>query len=296
MEKKESKVKKALLTALRYLVVTVSVAIVFYILFALLFSTQEEKRLSKENHLYDNLYETLKAKEDLIADVVDGLLLQDESIYEELFETEPPSLDPAGPERPPVESDVAEVSALTDSLMQRSGAIEDRFNEVFRLLQAHPDSIPPLSLPLRNMSYVQTGASVGVKHNPVYKLPLQHDGLDLVASQGTPVYAAAAGKVSKVVRSRKGLGNTVEMDHGNGFVTRYCLLGDISVTQGRSVKVGQKIGTVGISSSVSAPHLHFEVYHRGVVRDPVDFFFASLSPEDYSRMRFMAAKTSQSMD
>jgi hypothetical protein len=184
----------------------------------------------------------------------------------------------------------------SDSLLAKAREIDDNFAEVFRILQENADSIPPLTLPLNNMSYVQVGASVGVKHNPIYDLQVQHDGLDLIAPQGDPVYAAASGRVTKVTRSRKGLGNEVEIDHGNGYVTKYSLLGDISVTQGKYVKVGQVLGTVGVSTFVTAPHLHFEVYHNGEVKDPIDYFFSSLSPEDYSRMRIMAAKTSQSMD
>ena len=230
---------------------------------------------------------------------------RDDAIYEELFDTPPPSLEEVGgyrgegvqesealPERYYVKS----ASSQSDSLLAKAREIDENFAEVFRLLQERADSIPPLTLPLNNMSYVQVGASVGIKHNPIYDLQVQHDGLDLIAPQGDPVYAAASGRVTKVTRSRKGLGNEVEIDHGNGYVTKYSLLGDISVTQGKYVKVGQVLGTVGVSTFVTAPHLHFEVYHNGEVKDPIDYFFSSLSPEDYSRMRIMAAKTSQSMD
>ena len=146
------------------------------------------------------------------------------------------------------------------------------------------------------MSYVQTGASIGMKYNPVYKLQVQHDGLDLVAPQGAPVYAVADGVVSQVVRSRKGLGNIVEIDHGNGYVSRYCLMGEMTVVKGRRVKRDQQIGTVGISPTLPAPHLHFEIRRRGRVCDPVNFFFASLSPEEYSRMIYLSVITEQSMD
>ena len=304
-QKKDSKTKKILMAIFRYTVASVSTAIVFYILFALIFSTEEERRLQKENRLYSNMYTGMKAKEDLIGDVLDGLLERDDTIYMELFETLPPSLEEVGGYRGIGMQEnealsekyyVNSASDRADSLLDMAGEINANFAEVFRLLQERADSIPPLSLPLKKMSYVQVGASVGMKHNPIYNLQVQHNGLDLIAPQGDPVYAVADGRVSKVTRSRKGLGNEVEIDHGNGYVTRYSLLGDISVAQGKQVKLGQEIGTVGVSTFVTAPHLHFEVYHNGEVKDPIDFFFSSLSPEDYSRMRIMAAKTIQSMD
>jgi murein DD-endopeptidase MepM/ murein hydrolase activator NlpD len=247
----------------------------------------------------------MKAKEELIGDVIDGLLKKDEAIYEELFETLPPSLDeisgyPA--------SATGENETLTekyyintayqhsDSLMSLASKVDRDFHEIFRILQEKADSIPPLTLPIKDMSYVQVGASVGIKHNPVYNLQMPHEGLDLIAPQGSKVYAAAAGRVTKVTRSRKGLGNEVEIDHGNGYVTKYSLLGDISVTQGRTVSMGQVVGTVGVSTFISAPHLHFEVRYNEEIKDPIHFLFSSLTPEEYSRVQYMAAKTSQSMD
>lgn len=304
-KKKESKTKRMVMAGLRYLVASVSAAILIYVLFALFFSTQEEKRLQKENRLYSNLYDTMKAKEDLIGNVIEGLLDKDEAIYEELFETRPPSLDEISgyaslsvgeDENLPEKHYVVSASEHSDSLMSMATRIDRNFYDIFQVLQERADSIPPLTLPIKNMSYVQVGASVGMKHNPVYNLQMPHEGLDLIAPQGSKVYAAAAGRVTMVTRSRKGLGNEVEIDHGNGYVTKYSLLGDISVTQGRTVSLGQVVGTVGVSTFVSAPHLHFEVRYKGEVKDPIDFLFSSLSPEDYSRVQFMAAKTSQSMD
>ena len=163
-------------------------------------------------------------------------------------------------------------------------------------MAARKDSIPPLTLPLEEMSYVQTGASVGLKHNPLYKVDIRHEGLDLVAPQGSVVKAAADGQVRKVIRSHKGLGNIVEIDHRNGYVTRYASLGDINVSQGRMVKRGQKIGTVGISSTSFAPHLHYEVLKGEAILDPVHFLFASVSPDEYAKMLYMSVSTRQSMD
>ena len=303
MVKKASKIQRVLGEVLRYLIATVSLSVVLYIAFALVFSTEEERRLEKENRLYKARYSQMKEKERLIADVLEGLQVKDNAIYKELFETSAPSLDAVTAADLIADSDslsesfyLSAAASASESLILMAGNVDQNFAQIFALLQSRADSIPPLSLPLKGMSYVQTGASVGLKHNPVYKLPVQHDGLDLVAPQGAPVYAAADGLVTKVVRSRKGLGNTVEIDHRNGYVTRYCLLGEMTAVKGSFVKRGKKIGTVGISASVTAPHLHYEVLRGGVVQNPVHFLFTSLSPEEYSRMFYMSMSTSQSMD
>ena len=77
---------------------------------------------------------------------------------------------------------------------------------------------------------------------------------------------------------------------------RYCHLGDIHVSQGQTVAVGKKIASVGLSGNSLVPHLHFEVLKDGEYRDPVHYFFASVSPSDYANMLYMSVNTGQSMD
>ena len=300
---KMNSIRRRVGKALRYLAATVTSAIGFYILFALFFSTGEERRLRQENDLYADWYSALREKERLVDDVVEGLEMKDDALYEQIFETEAPSVDAV------TAADLISVSdslsesfylsysaSKSESLRMMAANVEENFREIYRLMAARKDSIPPLSLPLEGMSSAQTGASVGLKHNPLYKVDMQHTGIDLVAPQGSPVFAAADGIVRDIVTSSKRLGNIVEIDHRNGYVTRYALLGDISVSRGRTVKKGQKIGTVGISSTTFAPHLHYEVLRDGNILDPVNFLFASVSPEDYAKMLYMSVSTRQSMD
>ena len=299
----KQRIKALVASALRFLVASLSTAIVLYILFALVFSSEEERRLQRENRLYAARFKDMQAQERLIGDVIDGLVDKDDAIYEELFQSPAPSLDAITAAELIADSDSLSESFLlssaatkSESLMKMAGNVDRSFEEVFRMLLEKRDSVPPLSLPLNGYSYAQTGASVGPKHNPVYKLELSHEGLDLIAPQGAPVYAAADGIVTKVTNSRKGLGNIVEIDHRNGYTTRYCLLGDVNAVKGRSVRRGQKIGTVGISSQVHAPHLHYEVLRDTLVMDPVNYVFASVSPEEYARMLYISVSTLQSMD
>ena len=299
----KQKLKALAASALRFMVASMSLAIILYILFALVFSTEDERRLQKENRLYAARYKEMKAQEKLIGDVIDGLLEKDNDIYRVLFESPAPSLDAITAADLIADSDslsenflLSSAATKSESLMRMAENVDSNFEEVFRILDQKRSAVPPLSMPLKDISYGQTGASVGLKQNPVYKLELTHKGLDLIAPQGAPVYAAADGVVSKVTNSRKGMGNVVEIDHRNGYTTRYCLLGDVNAVYGRSVRRGQKIGTVGISSQVFAPHLHYEVLRDTVVLDPVNYLFASVNPEEYARMLYISVSTLQSMD
>ena len=73
---------------------------------------------------------------------------------------------------------------------------------------------------------------------------------------------------------RAGYGNCVEIDHGNGFVTRYAHLNRIAVRQGQKVKLNQKVGELGNSGRSTGPHIHYEVMFRGQPRNPLRFIEA----------------------
>ena len=88
----------------------------------------------------------------------------------------------------------------------------------------------------------------------------------------------------------------VVIDHRNGYFTRYAHLADIETARGRSVKRGTRIGYVGVSGNSFAPHLHYEVLRDTLVMDPVNYFFASMTPEEYMNTMILSVATGQSMD
>jgi len=288
---------------LLFFVASISMAILYYMLFALVFSTDEERRLRQENRMYETELPELERKERMLAEVVEGLQVKDDRIYEEIFHTSAPNMDPGssldyliGLDSIP-DKDIEKRSAdRLESVEALAADIESNFRTVIDRVRSEDFVMPPMANPLKEFSFAQTGASVGDKINPFYKVKIRHDGLDLIASAGEPVYAAADGVVSEVVKSRKGLGNVVTIDHGNGYRTRYAHLADMEVRKGRKVKKGTRIGYVGVSGNSFAPHLHYEVYRDTLVMDPVNHFFASVSPDEYVNMLIMSASTGQSMD
>jgi hypothetical protein len=295
--------KRIIIGIVRYVVATLALSVLLYVALALFFSTEEEERLERENALYRELYGEFKEKERLIGDGLDGLQEKDHAIYRELFEAEAPSVDAVTAADLIADSDslsenfyLSAAASTSESLMLMAGNVDACFAAIFRALEARRDSIPPLSHPIPDISYVQTGAAMGLKHNPLYQVEIQHDGIDFIAPQGTPVYAAADGVVTQVVSSRRGMGNQVEIDHGNGYVTRYCLLGDMSAKKGKRIRRGEQLGTVGVSTIITAPHLHYEVLRGGVPQDPVNYLFASLTPDEYAKILYMSVSTTQSLD
>lgn len=290
------------LVVVKYFLLSVLVAAIYYAIVALLVSTDSEKQMKSENRLYEKVFPGMLRDEALVETVLSGLQVKDARIYKDIFYAEAPGLDPVG-ETDFLSSDtipdrkiVKFTAAKADALLAASSRIDSLMKASHEKYCAPGASLPPLYMPVADLSYVQVGASIGEKMNPFLKVTARHDGLDIIASQGAAVYASAAGRVSLVRRSFKGEGNVVEITHDGGYVTRYCHLGDISVHLGQSVKAGTKIAEVGSSGNSLVPHLHYEVLRDGVLLDPVHHFFASVTPYEYTNMLYMSVNTGQSLD
>ena len=94
--------------------------------------------------------------------------------------------------------------------------------------------------------------------------------MDFPAEAGTPILAAASGKVVAAEWHRE-YGKMIELDHGNGLVSRYAHTSTMAVREGDLVVRGQQIATVGSTGRSTGPHLHFEVRLNGVPQNPARF-------------------------
>ncbi|OYW30181.1 MAG: peptidase M24 [Caulobacter sp. 12-67-6] len=124
----------------------------------------------------------------------------------------------------------------------------------------------PTSNPAMSSSY-------GVRFDPFTRRPAFHSGLDFPGAFHTPIMATAPGVIS-FTGVRSGYGNTVEIDHGRGFKTRYAHLQAISVRVGERVAIGQRVGAMGSTGRSTGPHLHYEVWANGRAQNPNRFLKA----------------------
>lgn len=114
------------------------------------------------------------------------------------------------------------------------------------------------------------GSPFGWRTDPITGRAALHTGLDFQADPGTPILAAAGGVVV-VQEYHAAYGNMVEIEHGNGLITRYAHASATYVKKGDLVKRGQKIAAVGSTGRSTGPHLHFEVLADGTPQDPQIF-------------------------
>jgi murein DD-endopeptidase MepM/ murein hydrolase activator NlpD len=122
---------------------------------------------------------------------------------------------------------------------------------------------------------VDLSSGFGVRSDPFLGRPAMHSGLDFRSESGEPVRATANGTV-ETAGWNGGYGKMVEIDHGNGFSTRYAHLSEIDVKVGQSVKTGQIVGRVGSTGRSTGPHLHYETRIDGDAVDPQKFLRAGL--------------------
>lgn len=296
---------------MKYFLASILLSVLYYFIMSLFFSTEYEKQLELQTQLMEQESNRIESKLEILDGTVKNLEYRDREIYRSIFNAEPPSVfeveynDYSEFER----VDTTNLSSLSKQYAVKVNELEDRVENVQGLMNSIIESVANneglknipsiLPLPIKDFTLRQTGASIGSKINPFFKSLLEHTGLDLVAPTGTSVLASADGKVSLVVKKTKygrSEGNMVEIDHGNGYVTKYMMLGNIKVRKNQKVKRGDVIGVVGVSGMSFAPHLHYEVWYKNRYMEPINYFFADLSPALYAEMMLRAANTGQSLD
>lgn len=126
---------------------------------------------------------------------------------------------------------------------------------------------PVILSSLGEIQYRHISSDYGNRIGPFTGLHENHDGLDIPAELGSPILSAGKGVVLYAAYA-PGYGNLVEIDHGQGIITRYGHAKQLLVKAGEVVEQSQQIATVGSTGKSTGPHLHFEVSKQGVSVDP----------------------------
>lgn len=266
--------------------------IMFFIVFYCLDSPTEEN-LRAENRQLRTQYNILNRRLDNSLKVLDHIRDRDDNFYRVMMQIEPMGTSQrlAGLDN---EARYKELEKLSDAdlvrqLSRRMDLIErqllaqvqsfDQLRDAIKKEKEKMTHIPAI-LPVDRKAFT-IACGFGHRKDPIFGHSKFHEGIDITAAKGTPVFATADGKI-EIAERKAGYGNCVEINHEYQYSSRYAHLSDLSVKQGDIVKRGQIIGRVGSSGISTGPHLHYEVMYKDEPQNPINYFFLEISPEEYS--------------
>ena len=169
------------------------------------------------------------------------------------------------------------IQADVETLIQRADLLSARFAAVSDSLEINTKRFASVPSIMPTAGWLTSQFSRARKH-PILHITRPHEGIDVTAPMGAPIIAPASGVVTKVARET-GYGNVLEIDHGNGIVTRYAHCSRIDVRQGQRVTRGQRIAAVGKTGLSTGPHLHYEIHVNGKVVDPLTYVLPDAIPD-----------------
>ncbi len=292
----------------RLLLSSLTLSALFILLFYLFIGSPKEKMLEIENEQLRAQYKLLSRRVDDALVVLDDIQQRDDNLYRVILQAEPigEEVRNAGVDNTARYAEllrmtdgelVASVTRDVDRLSRNLYVQNNSFEELVALAHQQEDRIKhvPSIQPVSNKDLKKTASGFGWRIDPIYGTRRFHEGMDFSAAIGTPIYATGDATV-KEVGWQQGYGNTIVLDHGYGYITRYAHLHKIAVKRGQKVIRGENIGQVGNTGKSTGPHLHYEVIYKGKIQNPINYYFMDLTPEEYDRMIQLAENQGRVMD
>ena len=279
-----------------------------FIFFHYFVGVPAENKLLQDQKALASQYQILSKQLDQALLVLDDIQLRDDKLYRVILQGEPISVETRHaafenvqryndlmelPDADLVISTTRKMDLLNRQLYIQSNSL-DELVELSKEQEDKLQSIPAIQ-PISNKDLKRTASGYGWRIDPVYKTRKFHEGMDFSADTGTPIFATGNGKVV-YAGWKRGYGNTIDIDHGYDYLTRYAHLSKIEVRKGNVVKRGEEIGLVGNTGKSTGPHLHYEVRLKDRPMNPVNYYFLDLSPEEYDQMVQLSSNQGQVMD
>jgi murein DD-endopeptidase MepM/ murein hydrolase activator NlpD len=273
-----------------------------------LFLTERGKALKKENKAFEKHFASLQGHASMLEGSIAGLKDKNAALHEKLFEAPLEQTERASSATPDLlladtETFREALEALSKKALSIKRTAVSHNTEIARYSIRKRDKVFLLSVPsiqpVENSANTKLVSGFGVRINPFHKGNYNHPGVDFTSARGAAVVATGTGRVVKAVKGsvlQAGYGNYVDIEHGNGLITRYAHLDDVTVRTGQKVDKGFIIGTVGMSGGSVAPHVHYEIIRKGEQVDPVPYMLEGLTSTQHIELQQAGAKKNQSLD
>lgn len=274
-----------------------------------LLNTPRELALSREVKNYELQFELLNKKMRQMEEVLANIEERDNNIYRVYFEANPIPEEQRRAGFGGVNryrslegfnnSEMIIGTTRRMEIIQKQMVIQSRsLDEIAKLATEKEKLLAaiPAIQPVNNEEMTRMASGYGWRSDPFTKARKMHWGMDFTAPRGTPVYASGDGEVSRADNRASGYGKHVRIEHGYGYMTLYAHLSRYNVKVGQQVKRGDLIGFVGSTGRSEAPHLHYEVWKDGSRINPINFYYGSLTAEEFENMLRYANQENQSLD
>ncbi|MEJ2585184.1 MAG: M23 family metallopeptidase [Robiginitalea sp.] len=274
-----------------------------------LLNTPRELSLQREVRNYELQFELLNRKMEQMEDVLANIEERDNHIYRIYFEANPIPEEQrragfGGVNRYQAlegfnNSEMIIATTRRMEIIQKQLVIQSRsLDEITKLATEKEKLLAaiPAIQPVNNQELTRMASGYGWRSDPFTKARKMHWGMDFTAPRGTPVYASGDGVVSRADNRASGFGKHIRIDHGYGYMSLYAHLSRYNVKRGQKVKRGDLIGFVGSTGRSQAPHLHYEVWKDKQRINPINFYYGSLTPEEFQNMLKFANQENQSLD
>jgi murein DD-endopeptidase MepM/ murein hydrolase activator NlpD len=163
----------------------------------------------------------------------------------------------------------AEIRVDLSALTRRANLLAASFRQAADSLAVHNARLAAMPSIMPTTGWLSSAFSL-MREHPILHIARPHEGIDVTAPMGAPIQAPAGGVVVST-GWETGYGNTLEIDHGFGIVTRFAHCSRVLVHQGQHVKRGDVIAQVGNTGLATGPHLHYEVHVNGHPVDPLRY-------------------------
>ncbi|MBR5849542.1 MAG: M23 family metallopeptidase [Alistipes sp.] len=300
--------RQRLLRLLLTLLVWIGAIVLYYFAFSIFFDTPVEYEMKHRADRMKSEYKALEGRYDTLMLVLENLSERDRNLFHSLFESDPYNFDAAYEAQRNATYDAffnQSNRELKGSFHKRINNMEkalDELNESYQALHQEIEQIGkdshsiPAIQPVINPQLTLLTTSYGMRIHPFYKTLQSHQGVDYAIPEGSRVFATADGRVREVAYRSSTSGQTIVIDHGNGYETSYSHLSKTSVRKGQTVRRGDIIALSGDTGLSLAPHLHYEVRLNGMRVDPIHYFFMELTPTEYQRLIQIAQSGMQAFD
>jgi murein DD-endopeptidase MepM/ murein hydrolase activator NlpD len=193
---------------------------------------------------------------------------------------------------------IIETSKRLDVLQKQIVVQSKSLDEIAKLAEEKEKLLAaiPAIQPVRNEDLKRMASGYGMRSDPFTKIRKMHWGMDFTAPRGTPIYASGDGVVVRADSRATGYGRHVRIDHGYGYVSLYAHMYKYNVKKNQKVKRGDLIGFVGSSGRSQAPHLHYEIFKDDKRINPINFYYGSLTAEEFNTLLENASLENQSLD